>query len=97
MMRCPVHLNTQRLDEEVFTAMSPYRPEAPTQIGWRSIGAHTVLIRQQHEFFGFRLWIADERGYYARTVTGPITHVSEEAAVEAARQYLHDNNLEADV
>lgn len=93
MNRCPIHLNTTRLDTEVASNMPPFYPEVITAIGWRSIGAHTVVIRQHRAQFGFRIWIADERGYYRRTVTGDITHDSEEAALNAARQHLHDNNL----
>ena len=84
-----VHLNTTRL-EEVSTDMPPYRPTAPTMIGWRSIEDHTVGIRQQYDLFGFRLWIADERGYYRQTITSAITYPSEEAAIDAARAYLED-------
>jgi hypothetical protein len=97
MPRHPVHLNTHRLDTEVNTAMPPFRPSfypsEITTIGWRSIGAHTVVISQLRGRYGFRMWIADERGYYARTITGEIRHASEEAALEAARQHLDSMNL----
>lgn len=73
--------------------MPKFRPNKPTDIGWRVLGDHTVHIRQHHDRFGYRIWIADKRGYYARTITGEIIHDSEEAALAAARDHLKKLNV----
>lgn len=93
----PVHLNTKRLDEEVTPNMPPFRPTEITIIGWRSIGAHTVVIRQQYDTYGYRLRVADKRGRYTRTLDSYLIYEDEAAAMYAARQHLQElNALEPD-
>lgn len=91
MPQVPVRLDIIRFDNEVLTAMPGFEPETVTTIGWRSIGDHTVFIRQQVDRYGYRIRVADDHGRYTATLESKLRFESEEAAFKAAKDILNAN------